>query len=68
MMPDRQQDGLPDAVRPLPARPPGTVSGRWIVLGIVGTGLVLALVGLRYRVFTPARPTPPSSQPVYVRP
>jgi hypothetical protein len=46
-------------------RDPGA-RGRWLVLAIVGAALILGLVALRFRKFTP-KPTPPgTTQPTSV--
>jgi hypothetical protein len=35
-------------------RPPG--NGRWLVLGLLGAGIILALIGVKFRRFEPAAP------------
>lgn len=46
-------------------RDPGA-RGRWLVLGIVGSALVLGLVALRFRKFTPKPAPPATTQPTSV--
>jgi hypothetical protein len=44
-------------------RSPAGNNGKWLVVGVVAVGLVLAAVGLKYRKFDP-RPTPlPAADP-----
>jgi hypothetical protein len=40
--------------------------GRWLVLGIVGSALLLGLVALRFRKFTPKPALPEATQPTTV--
>ena len=43
-------------------RPDGA-SGRWLAVGVVGLGVVLALVGVKYRRFEGKPPPGPATKP-----